>query len=81
MMRELLRPNQSPEPTAVGAVSSAVAVPVADRRWLSFFVRCHSRMDYLKLIRMEFEFDFDLSEFEHLDCSVKEEFEGTRAIF
>ena len=26
----------SPEPTAVGAVSSAVAVPVASRRWLSF---------------------------------------------
>jgi hypothetical protein len=30
-------PNQSPEPTAVGAVSSAVAVRVASRRWLSFF--------------------------------------------
>jgi hypothetical protein len=30
-------PNQSPEPTAVGAVSSAVAVHVASRRWLSFF--------------------------------------------
>ncbi len=29
------RPNKSPEPTAVGAVSSAVAVPVASRRWLS----------------------------------------------
>jgi len=39
--------NSSPEPTAVpsnvafakadGAVSSAVAVPVAGRRWLSFF--------------------------------------------
>jgi hypothetical protein len=27
----------SPEPTAVGAVSSAVAVHVAGRRWLSFF--------------------------------------------
>src|SRR5665213_3342142 len=26
----------SPEPTAVGAVSSAVAVHVASRRWLSF---------------------------------------------
>ena len=31
------RPNQSPEPTAVGAVSFAVAVHVASRRWLSFF--------------------------------------------
>ncbi len=30
-------PNKSPEPTAVGAVSSAVAVRVAGRRWLSFF--------------------------------------------
>jgi len=32
-----VRPNKSPEPTAVGAVSSAVAVHVASRRWLSFF--------------------------------------------
>jgi len=32
-----LLPNKSPEPTAVGAVSSAVAVHVAGRRWLSFF--------------------------------------------
>jgi hypothetical protein len=31
-----LSPNQSPEPTAVGAVSSAVAVHVESRRWLSF---------------------------------------------
>ena len=30
-------PNKSPEPTAVGAVSSAVAVHIASRRWLSFF--------------------------------------------
>ena len=30
-------PNQSPEPTAVGAFRSAVAVHVAGRRWLSFF--------------------------------------------
>ena len=30
-------PNQSPEPTAVGAVRSAVAVHAASRRWLSFF--------------------------------------------
>ena len=29
-------PNKSPEPTAVGAVRSAVAVHVAGRRWLSF---------------------------------------------
>jgi len=35
-------PNQSPEPTAVGAVRSAVAVHVTSRRWLSFFVRPHS---------------------------------------
>ena len=28
--------NQSPEPTAVGAVRSAVAAHVASRRWLSF---------------------------------------------
>jgi hypothetical protein len=33
------RPNKSPEPTAVGAGSSADAVHVASRRWLSFFVR------------------------------------------
>ena len=30
-------PNKSPEPTAVGVGSSAVAVHVASRRWLSFF--------------------------------------------
>ena len=30
-------PNKSPEPTAVGAVRSAVAVHAASRRWLSFF--------------------------------------------
>src|ERR1017187_9204872 len=29
-------PNKAPEPTAVGAVSSAIAVHVASRRWLSF---------------------------------------------
>jgi len=29
-------PNKSPEPTAVGACSSAIAVHVASRRWLSF---------------------------------------------
>ena len=33
----MTRPNKSPEPTAVGAVSSAIAVHVASRRWLSFF--------------------------------------------
>src|ERR1039458_4777350 len=32
----ILSPNKSPEPTAVGAVSSAIAVHVASRRWLSF---------------------------------------------
>ena len=31
-----LWPNKSPEPTAVGACRSAVAVHVASRRWLSF---------------------------------------------
>jgi hypothetical protein len=30
------RPNKSPEPTAVGAGRSAIAVRVAGRRWLSF---------------------------------------------
>jgi hypothetical protein len=36
-MRELtMWPNKSPEPTAVGAVSSAIAVHVTSRRWLSF---------------------------------------------
>ena len=30
-------PNKSPEPTAVGACSSAIAVHVTSRRWLSFF--------------------------------------------
>ena len=30
-------PNKSPEPTAVGACISAIAVHVASRRWLSFF--------------------------------------------
>jgi len=41
LLRELfimpnMTPNQSPEPTAVGAVRSAIAVHVASRRWLSF---------------------------------------------
>src|ERR1017187_10320556 len=35
--RDDMPPNKSPEPTAVGACSSAVAVHVANRRWLSFF--------------------------------------------
>jgi hypothetical protein len=35
--RMIYPPNKSPEPTAVGAVSSAVAVHVTSRRWLSFF--------------------------------------------
>jgi hypothetical protein len=30
-------PNKSPEPTAVGAGSSAIAVHAVSRRWLSFF--------------------------------------------
>jgi hypothetical protein len=34
--RTVILPNKSPEPTAVGAVSSAVAVHVTSRRWLSF---------------------------------------------
>jgi len=34
-MRDEPWPNQSPEPTAVGAVSSAIAVHIASRRWLS----------------------------------------------
>jgi hypothetical protein len=33
----LTMPNQSPEPTAVGAFRSAVAVHAASRRWFSFF--------------------------------------------
>jgi len=36
MVKRRLWPNK-PEPTAVGAVSSAVAVHVTSRRWLSFF--------------------------------------------
>jgi hypothetical protein len=31
------RPNKSPEPAAVGAGRSAVAVSATSRRWLSFF--------------------------------------------
>jgi hypothetical protein len=30
-------PNKSPEPTADGVVSSAIAVHATSRRWLSFF--------------------------------------------
>ena len=36
-------PNKSPEPTAVGACRSAVAVHVASRRWLSF-LGCYTFM-------------------------------------
>ena len=32
----VLWPNKSPEPTAVGAVSSVIAVHATSRRWLSF---------------------------------------------
>ena len=35
--RKKLTPNKSPEPTAVGHRSSAVAARVVSRRWLSFF--------------------------------------------
>jgi len=34
--RMTMWPNKSPEPTAVGAVRSAVAVHATSRRWLSF---------------------------------------------
>jgi len=40
-------PNKSPEPTVVGAVSSAIAVHVASLRWLSF-LRCTFQMVLLK---------------------------------
>ena len=33
---EVTWPNKSPEPTAVGACRSAIAVHAASRRWLSF---------------------------------------------
>ena len=32
----MIPPNKSPEPTAVGAGRSAIAVHLASRRWLSF---------------------------------------------
>jgi hypothetical protein len=32
-----MMPNKTLEPTAVGALSSAIAVHVTSRRWLSFF--------------------------------------------
>jgi len=35
MMIDLI-PDKSPEPIAIGIYHSAVAVPVASRRWLSF---------------------------------------------
>jgi hypothetical protein len=37
MQADVMLANKSPEPTAVGAGSSAVAVHAASRRWLSFF--------------------------------------------
>jgi hypothetical protein len=37
-------PNKPPEPTAVGACSSAVAVHVASRRWLSFLRWGHTTL-------------------------------------
>jgi hypothetical protein len=36
-LRDDVWPNKSPEPTAVGAGRSAIAVPVASRRWLSCY--------------------------------------------
>jgi hypothetical protein len=36
-LKDTQRPNKSPEPTAVGASGSAIAVHAASRRWLSFF--------------------------------------------
>ena len=39
MSYSTMTPNKSPEPTAVIAGSSAVAVHAASRRWLAFFVR------------------------------------------
>jgi len=44
-MTRNVRPDQSPEPTAVGAGSSAISVHVASRRRFSFFVgRRHKYM-------------------------------------
>ena len=43
-------PNQSPEPTAVGAVSSAIAGHVIDPAWLSSVVRHHLNIVRLKAI-------------------------------
>ena len=37
LLSRKMTPNKSPEPTAVGAVRSAIAVHAASRRWLSFF--------------------------------------------
>jgi hypothetical protein len=37
--KRMMLPNYSPEPTAVGACRSAIAVHATSRRWLSFF-RC-----------------------------------------
>jgi hypothetical protein len=36
ILKLTVMPNKSPEPTAVGACRSAVAVHAVSRRWLSF---------------------------------------------
>ncbi|HTL71673.1 MAG TPA: hypothetical protein VL863_00115, partial [bacterium] len=45
---DAMMPNQSPEPTAVGAGRSAIAVHVTSRRWLSFCPLGGSRHDYTR---------------------------------
>jgi hypothetical protein len=42
-------PNQSPDPTAVGAVSSAIAVPVTSQRWRNFLLWSGIRQPAKKL--------------------------------
>ncbi len=44
-MSNLRMPNQSLYPTAVGAVSSAIAVHVTGRRWFNFFRSLSVRMN------------------------------------
>ena len=48
-----LWPNKSPEPTAVGAVSSAIAVHATSWRWLSFFRWPHHIMRLLPTTKPE----------------------------
>ena len=43
-LQKAMPPNQSPEPTAVDVVRSAVAVHVASRRWLTSLRCSHSFM-------------------------------------